>query len=266
MIAAADPLMALAMWEDWQAKVRAALPRYAASPWFLEQDSQRDSDVDAVVAALPVTVDDRSGQTRDVAHGARVFQSRRGAVTRAWVDGQVEIDFLRRALHLVGVPLALLEVLDIGAGYGRLAAMLAPLVRDYTCVDAVPVSVEVCRDYTRRYAPAVQVLDVPALRTAIAEGTLRPNLAINIHSWNECGSAHIANWLDALDHLRVPFLFTVSHGQNADVVRDGSEESYRTWGPGLPSFRPLLLERYALVAEESIGISRHPHALWMRTA
>lgn len=260
-----DPLLALGMWDKWQSKVRAALPNFAANPWYLEQDSLNPDEVDDVVGSL-ATIEDMGGSIRDVAHGARVFPTRFGPVTRAWVDGNVEIGFLKRTLL---ADFAGLDVLDIGAGYGRLAVMLAPLVRSYTCVDAVPVSVAICRDYTRQYAPSVTVLDVQAFRSVLARKAWHPTLAINIHSWNECSLSQIETWLDVLDVLAVPFLFTVSHGQNPDAYPSGTtasgrpvETPYASWTGH--SFRPELEARYTLVAEASVGITRHPHALWVR--
>lgn len=266
----ADPLNALAMWGTWQETVRAALPLFAASPHYVEQDGLSPDEVDDVVGGLPRGVPyDPDGMVRDVVHGARAFPTRRGPVTRQWVDGNIEIDFLRRVL---GDEFPFLDVLDIGAGYGRLAVMLAPWVRSYTCVDAVPVSVDVCRAYTQQYAPAVRVLDVAGLREAMAQQTIRPTLAINIHSWNECALEQIVGWLDVLDVLRVPRLFTVSHGQNHGACPTGrtasghpAERSYRAWDQGVDeSFKPQLGERYWLVREETLGLSSHPHALWAR--
>lgn len=249
-----DPLLGLAMWHTWQDKVVAALPHYAASPWYLEQDSLPPAVVNAVASAMTVRVP--TGATRDIVHGARSFSTDIGVVTRAWVDGNIEIDFLVR--HL-GIPAVNVDVLDIGAGYGRLAVMLAPYVGSYTCVDAVPVSVEVCRDYTQLYEPSVRVLDVAGLRAVMTDPVFRPTLAINIHSWNECSTDQVVAWVDVLAALQVPWLFTVSHGQNDDVTV--AETSYRSWGG---EFRSLLVDRYDLIAEESIGISRNPHALWRR--
>jgi len=93
-----------------------------------------------------------------------------------------------------------------------------------------------------------------------------------VHSWNECTAAQIAGWLDVLDELAVPFLFTVSHGQNPGACPTGRtasgtpvETSYRAWDSGaFGTYKPLLLARYALVAEDSVGLSQHPHALWQR--
>jgi hypothetical protein len=245
-----DDLMALGMWQDWQATVAAAGPQYARSPIYVNQDVAW-ADVEPLVAGFG-TPYDPAGMARDVAHGATAFETTRGTVTRQWVDGNVEIDFLARHLG----DLSSLDVLDIGAGYGRLAVMLGPLVRSYTCVDPVPVSVAVCRDYTGRYAPQVRVLDVAAF---LAEAP-RPSLALNIHSWNECTRAQVDRWLEALDTAAVPQLFTVVHGCDPD--------RYETWD-GL-DFKSLLEARYTVVAEEMLGLGSagvsytSPHVLWRR--
>lgn len=243
-----DPLSELAYWETWQYRVVDAWPSYAAQGMFVDQDVDPD-EVARVAAALQDPVD-RCGQARDVAHGGRVFRTALGPVTRMWVDGNVEIQFLRETLG----GLDQIDVLDIGAGYGRLAVMLAPLVSTYACVDAVPVSVQACRAYTSRYRPSVAVLDIDGLRLAMR--SMEPLLAINVHSWNECTRAQISRWLDVLDALSVPMLFTVSHGRG--------KTAWRTCEPGEPSFKPLIAERYALVRECEIGIGLHPHALWRR--
>lgn len=246
-----DPLSNLAYWETWQRRVEAVLPHFASQGAYVEQASVDPLEVMDIVHSLKV-VEDPEGRTRDIAHGGRGFLTPSGPVTRMWVDGNVEIGFLRRTVP----EFQSLDVLDIGAGYGRLAVMLAPLVQTYICVDAVSVSVEVCRAYTQLYAPSVQVLDVEGLRAAIP--VLRPTLAINIHSWNECSLEQIGQWLDVLGEMAVPKLFTVSHGQTEVGT------AYRTCELGEPSFRPLLEARYDLVHEESAGIGGHPHALWSR--
>jgi SAM-dependent methyltransferase len=238
-------LTGLAMWQDWQRIVEQALPSYARSPIYVNQDVTLE-EMERIVAALP-RVYDVSGMVRDVAHGARVFETSRGAMTRQWVDGNIEINFLVRALP----SLRDMHVLDIGAGYGRLAVMLAPLVESYTCVDPVPVSTMVSREYTRQYAPAVTILDLEEFCAA----TVHPTIAINIHSWNECSYQQIANWLEALATLSVRYLFTVTHEPDRDI--------YLTWD-GRQNFKTLLTERYTVIAEECLGFRGCPHVLWER--
>ena len=245
-------LRALGMWEAWQHTVIAGLPNFARCPLYVNQTAVTLEEVETALAGLG-EIYDPMGMTRDVEHGARVFETIRGPVTRMWVDGNVEIGFLARTLPMW---LRGLTVLDVGAGYGRLAVMLSPLVQSYVCVDPVPVSVKVCREYTQRYAPAVRVLDVAQLIAEIP--AQRPTLAINIHSWNECSPEQISLWLDALEEMSVLYLFTVSHGPDTDF--------YPTWQEGASGFKPLLQARYDVVAEASLGIGSSPHVLWRRRA
>ena len=247
-----DPLAELAYWNIWQQCVVEGLPNFAAQGMYVEQESVDPNEVTGVLTNL-LCFEDLPGMDRDVRYGGRKFYTLIGTVTRMWVDGNVEIDFLRRKLD----DLKSLDVLDIGAGYGRLAVMLAPLVNSYACVDSVRVSSIICRYYTSMHSShPIEVYDTTQFRDTMS--SLHPSLAINIHSWNECSLSQISRWLDVLDDLGTRWLFTVSHGRNID------DTSYLTCEKGEPSFKPLLQDRYKLVVEENIGIGMHPHALWKR--
>lgn len=255
-----ETLFKLAMWETWQNKVKAALPNFAAHPIYVDQ-SQSEEEYQSVTGYvfrnLKRRVLDRGGMLRDAEFGARVVETPHGKLTRMWLDSNVEVDFLRRKFpHLDKA-----RVLDIGAGYGRVAVTLQPLTDGcYVCVDPVPVSTMVCRQYCQRFAPTVIVPSLPDFLDLHNRRFFRFDLAINIHSWNECTREQISAWLDVLDEAKIPHLFTVSHGQV-----DGSiEQAYYAWEPGRPSWLPLVEERWEKIAEEHIGFSQHPHVLWKR--
>lgn len=258
-----DPLSELAMWTDWQERVRAALPNFAANTIYVEQDSPSAEEFNEVLLDLferGVVTKDSTGMTRDAQYGARVVETPMGPLTRMWLDAQVEKDFIIR--HLIAPCTGWdITVLDIGAGYGRLAVELAPRVADYLTVDPVPISVELCRKYCDRHAPQkVGVMDIAGFRKFKQDWSPGlVDLAINIHSWNECSLPNIQAWLMELAALRVPYLFTVSHGRP-----HLKEKTYYSWGKGQPSFRPFIEAEYDLVAEECIGLGKHPHALWKR--
>lgn len=251
------------MWETWQSKVAASLPNFAAHPVFLDQ-SQSPAEYQSVADYVFTETRgqlDPEGMLRDAEFGARVVETTHGKLTRAWLDSCVETLFLGRHMpENFGA-----RILDIGAGYGRLAATLHTLWTPeadmrYVCVDPVPISTKICRDYCSRFAPKVEVPSLPDFLCLHNRKEYQFDLAINIHSWNECTREQISAWLDLLDELKVPNLFTVSHGQD-----DGSiEASYYAWEPGRPSWKPLLEERWQIVAQENIGFSKHPHCIWSR--
>jgi SAM-dependent methyltransferase len=248
----------LAMWEDWQRIVERSLPNFAESPIFVQQRSQTDEEFERAaeyVKSFPVKYDP-FGMTRDARYGGLVRDTKAlGPVTRMWIDTNVEIDFLTR--HLGEDRLRTMDVLDIGAGYGRLAVGLSPHVREYVCVDAVPISTVVCRQYVEKYAPSVYVPDLVEFVEGPAYQQLSVELAINVHSWNECSLEQIENWLKLLRERNVQLLFTVSNGS----IKAG-RQAYSSWGGKGESFRPLLEKYYNLEVEESIGLSEHPHAIW----
>jgi SAM-dependent methyltransferase len=170
-----------------------------------------------------------------------------------WIDSNVEIQFLREHLR----DLSHHSVLDIGAGYGRLAAMMQPMVSRYCCVDAVPISTMISRFYLMRFSPKSEVLSLDEFGEK-AEN-LGTTMAINIHSWSECSILQVRRWLAVIDYLQIPWLFTVSHG-----TLDGKGESAYVPRGGVGSFRPEIERYFSLQAEESIGLGYHPHALWRR--
>lgn len=229
------------MWLEWQDRVKKALPNFCESPIFVAQDipqEQVEETAKWVAHNCPIKV---FGPTLGENYGAKMFNTiAYGPVTRMWLDAMVETNFLAKHLNLRG-----LDVLDIGAGYGRLAAAMEDVVNSYVCTDVIPISLFVCEYFTMKYAPSVKVIR-PEFLTPIP-----CNLAINIHSWSEASLESIAEWLAILKQKGVPYLFTVPH-----------DDDYLSWGDG--SFRPLIAMEYDLVEEVKIGLGNHPHSLWKR--
>ena len=249
-----DPtgLAELAMWNQWQEVVRLSLPNFCANRIYVEQLSPTQEEFEAVAAYVAAhNPHHPEGKTRDAKFGGLVRDTQAlGPVTRMWLDANIELDFLSRNLEII-----LPRTLDIGAGYGRLAAVVDPMkppyINAYYCVDAVPISTQLCREYTHESRALVTVLSLQQF--ADLAGEMHLDLAINIHSWNECNLSQISRWLDVLREMKIPYLFTVSHPD---------DQAYLSYD--LKSWKDLLLKEYDLVAEEFIGLGKCPHALWHR--
>ncbi len=137
----------------------------------------------------------------DGAFGCVTAQVDGVTVSRDLLDSIVEIDWLERC----GVRPA--TVLDIGAGYGRLAHRMTtawPRVV-VTCTDEIEVSRFVCG----RYLNARGVTRACVARPDQLTGNF--DLAVNIHSWPECARDEIHWWLKKLIELQVPRLFVIPH-------------------------------------------------------
>lgn len=113
-----------------------------------------------------------------------------GRVSRDLLESVGELSFL----HRHGVLGRDTRVLDVGAGYGRLAhrGVEAGLGR-WTCIDAIPESTFVCEAYLgwRGVAPPAEVVPLHE------HGRLgRFDLAVNVHSFSEVPLAAAAWWLE----------------------------------------------------------------------
>jgi len=169
-----------------------------------------------------------------------------GRVSRDLIESVNELLFLERTLGLSSRER--FSVLDIGAGYGRLAhrAVSAfPQLDDYCCVDAVPESTFLCEYYLRRrgLSPRARVV---SLDRVAAE--LRPrsfDLAVNIHSFPECTYAAVEWWLELLRRLEVPHLFIVPNEPDELLTLEPGGERR--------DFRPLIEEAgYTLRVSEPV--------------
>lgn len=244
----------LALWQQWQDNVKKALPNFAANNVYVEQCSPTPEDYERVAAQVKLRgAIDTDGQLRDTEFGAYVVRTPSlGDVTRMWLEANVEIRFMQDN----GVHLSECDVLDIGAGYGRLEPLLAPLCKSLSCVDAVPISTELCKTYCARFAPLATVYSLSDFKQFAPD--VHFDVAINVHSWNECPFDEVKRWLAFIRDSDIKWLFTVVHG------RPGEANPYYTWTGKRDSFRPLIERDFMLVREKRDGLNLQPHALWMR--
>ncbi len=156
----------------------------------------------------------------DQAFGVNCFEVIAGRlVTRDLLDSVAELNFLER--HLAISKRTAVVVLDIGAGYGRLAyrsVAALPSIERYLCTDAVPVSTFICEHYLRyRGADArAQVIPLHEIRNTLRRYPV--DLAINIHSFSECPLEAIAWWMELLREHAVRHLMVVPNVVGADGV------------------------------------------------
>jgi SAM-dependent methyltransferase len=165
------------------------------------------------------------------------------ACSRDLLDSVNELLFLDRTLGIFEHPA--LRVLDIGAGYGRLAhraAQALPSLASYVCVDAVPESTFLSEYYLgyRGVIPPTRVValpDVPSLEPG------QFDLGINIHSFSECPLKAIEWWVERLAALDVPRLLLVPNEPEGflSLEPDGRRIDYG---------EALARHGYRLVAEE----------------
>ncbi len=146
----------------------------------------------------------------DFAFGVVTFEIAGQRISRDLLDSILEIYFLDG--HLGITKRSELSVLDIGAGYGRLAHRMlsaCPKIGMYACTDAVALSSFLCDYYLgyRRLRGRAKVVDPLAVGKIV--DAYKISLGINVHSFSECSLEAVEWWLGLLSRHGVEHLMIV---------------------------------------------------------
>lgn len=183
--------------------------------------------------------------------GVHTFTIDGRRVSRDLLDSALELAFLERHLGISRGPVR--TILDIGAGYGRLAHRAAtafPETVRFLCTDVIPTSTFLCEYYlgfrglTGSGRAAARVVPLHELAAAIRPGEV--DLAVNIHSFSECSPAAIDAWLAFLAGKRVPQLMIVPNA----VALDGADGITMLTNQGVDFSRIVARHGYTLIASE----------------
>jgi len=188
-------------------------------PWFrgdnpyIWQLREKNTEGKHMATALYLRSIDRHGWMRrlkeDGLFGAYVFEFDGGYVSRDLLDSVSELHFLDEILKITQWRGG--SILDIGAGYGRLAHRAVnalPNLTHFYCTDAVPESTFVSEYYLRfRDAGRATVVALDEIRQALAATPI--TLATNVHSFSECPMTAVCWWLDLLREHAVKYLMIV---------------------------------------------------------
>ena len=188
----------------------------------------------------------------DGAFGCLTFDFDGKTVSRDLLDSVNELSFIARHTDLFSSTDA--GVLDVGAGYGRLAhRMLVATsgVSRFYCVDAVARSTFLCEFYLRfrGLGERSNVVDLGAFQKGdhgIARGTV--DLATNVHSFSEMPRHSVEAWVRWLGELEVRHLFVVPNERERILSRepDGQRldcaDLFTRYGYGLKVVEPALAD------------------------
>ncbi|MFL5845930.1 MAG: putative sugar O-methyltransferase [Solirubrobacteraceae bacterium] len=189
-------------------------------------------------------------------------------VSRDLLESVNELLFLDRQLGLSQRDDV--RVLDIGAGYGRLAHRMTEAFRvaDYCCVDAVAESTFLSEYYLgfRGVAPPARVVALHELETSLEPGAF--DLAVNVHSFSECTLAAVEWWIALLARLRVPELLIVPN-EPTELLALEPDGTRRDFAPALAAAGYELVAREPAYADPAVralvGVGDHLHRYTLRT-
>lgn len=217
--------------------------------WVHQSGRQHLAEPNYVLTAYYIVANDRLGLlerlVEDGAFGAMTFKMAGHRVSRDLMDSILEINFLDR--YLQPGTLENLSILDIGAGYGRLAHRMMeafPSLPTYRCTDAVAESSFVCEFNLRfrGFEDRFEVIPASGIERALASTKI--DLAVNIHSFSECTLQAVEWWLDRLARHGVRYLMIVPNAGNhcGQLLRNNIGQD----------MMPLVEQRgYRLIARDS---------------
>jgi SAM-dependent methyltransferase len=251
-------------------------------PWFrgdnpyVWQFREKNTEGKHMATALYMRSIDRHGWMKtlkeDGLFGAYVFEFDGGYVSRDLLDSLAELYFLDDLLHVTKWKTD--NILDIGAGYGRLgyrAVNALPDLAHFYCADAIPESTFISEYYLRfRKADRATVVPFDEIRQALAATPI--TLATNIHCFSECSLGAVRWWLDLLCEHAVKYLMIVpdaySNGGHRFLTRESAsydEKQMKDYLPELQARGYRLVEKRAKFLDANVqryGISPTYHYLF----
>jgi hypothetical protein len=189
----------------------------------------------------------------DNSFGAITYQIDGKLISRDLLDSILEIYYLDSHLNLFDRQS--FSVLDIGAGYGRLAYRMVeafPNLETYLCADAIAVSSYVA-DYYVRFRGIdhkTRVLPLDTIKKSLKDQKI--DLAVNIHSFSECSLQAIEWWMNIVVGNKIPNLLIVPNSKDDLLTQNRESFSYLVEGAGYelvargPRYADPKLQKYAL--------------------
>ena len=177
------------------------------------------------------------------------------------LDSIVEIYFLERTLGISTLPN--INILDIGAGYGRLAHRIVnalPEIGKVFCVDAVAESTFICEYYLRFQGVHDRATVVPLHEIEDTLANNKIHIAVNVHSFSACNLASISWWLDLLAKHKVRYLMVVPNaGRNGGMQLTTTEKDRSS----LDFLKAINSRGYDVNTSEPkyLDPSMHPHGV-----
>lgn len=205
------PAAALSSWSDLRLEGQLELANFRGDSQYLFQARGTPEAAYALSAAYVERHDTLgllSMLEEDASFGALTFAIEGRRISRDLLDSVLEIEAL--ASWLGRERLAKARVLDVGAGYGRLAHRLSAWSREVEVVatDAVPVSTFLCEYYLGyRGCTRARVVPLHEVQAELVSGGF--DVAVNVHSFGEAPRAAVAWWLEQIAAAAVPRLLIV---------------------------------------------------------
>lgn len=179
-------------------------------------------------------------------------------ISRDLLDSIIEIYFLDKHLD-ISTPEKSFNILDIGAGYGRLANRVLnalPNVKNYFCTDGVAASTFISEYYLkfRGLEDRAKVIALDNIEETLKDQEI--DIAINVHSFSECQISAIDWWISLLAKNKIKHLMIAPNdsGESGKTLMTNDRKDFKPivekYGYKLianePKFRDAVVQKYGL--------------------
>jgi GT2 family glycosyltransferase/SAM-dependent methyltransferase len=232
---AAHPASTHSLWSQSFVKDNVDLRRFRADNAYIWQSRGPVTEetyfhtTDYVKRSDRLSVFDRL--TEDGMFGAQCVSYDGKKISRDLLDSVLEMNAICEFLGIEN--LSGVRLLDVGAGYGRLAHRIVeafPAVKEIICTDAIPESTFLSGFYLkfRGVDEKTAVVPLDNVQDARLNRTGDIDVAVNVHSFSECTLASIRWWLDLLRSAGIPRIFIVPNfGKRlVSTEADGTRENF----------------------------------------
>lgn len=193
----------------------------------------------------------------DDSFGVYTFNVNNVCVSRDLLDSINEIYFLEENIQITKKNN--FSVLDIGAGYGRLAHRMVnalPNISEYICTDAYPASTFISEFYIqfREIEDKAKVVPLDEIQDLLYKSDV--DIALNIHSFTECTIDAIHWWISLIKKSKVKYFMIVpnagNHGGEKLLTGDGKDFSnvFDEYGYKLivkePKYKDPIVQKYGI--------------------
>lgn len=267
------PVLERTLWQAHYIEAEIDLGKFRADNAYVWQHRDRNEQASYEITERYLAQIDRFGFLdrlgEDGAFGAETTTVSSGRlVSRDLLDSVTELYALDRAVNILERDSP--RVLDIGAGYGRLAHRLATALptAEVRCVDAVATSTFLC-EFNLSYRgvePRARAIPLDELPALTSEWT--PDIATNMHSFSECPRVAIRWWLEKLISWGVPYLLIVPNDYSIGgrmLLSLEPDRSLRSYGLLLAEAGYVLVESWPKYADPTVqdgGVSPTQHFLF----
>jgi len=262
------------VWSEEQFAAGVDLQHFRDDCMYVYQDLDGNTDINYLLTGFYLLSQDSRGLfarlPEDDLFGARVFEMDNGMpVSRDLLDSLTEIHFLQRHLSILDQPS--FKLLDIGAGYGRLATRMAqamPNLERAVCADGIAASTFLAEYYLgfRKVNDKASAVPIDELEATLAE--TRFDVATNIHSFSECTLDTIHWWMALLKRHRVPYLMVAPNAdwhQGKQLLSTERNADRGDFGKVITSYGYTLVAndpKYMATGAQHFGVSPTRHYLF----